>query len=62
MAGAATAMVDGNACTHRFSVTWHECSEISPHKQRDTALACLDLMIETMRAKCPPLAFEAKGD
>ena len=45
-----------------FSVTWHGCCDISQHRQRDTALACLDLMIETMGAKCPPLVFEAKGE
>lgn len=42
-----------------FSVTWHECCDVAQHKQRDAALACLDLMIETMGAKCPPLAVTA---
>lgn len=38
-----------------FSVTWHELADQTQWKQRDTALACLDLMVETMGAQCPPL-------
>lgn len=42
-----------------LSVTWHECCDQSQWKARDTALACLDLMIETMGAQCPPLCISA---
>jgi len=40
-----------------FSVTWHECCDQSQWKSRETALSCLELMIETMGASCPPLSF-----
>ena len=41
-----------------FSVTWHEhCdSSTSQHKQRDAALACLDMMIEEMKPMHLPLS------
>ena len=44
-----------------FSVTWHEHCDgrLSQHKQRDAALACLDLMIEEMGPKCLPLQIES---
>ena len=43
-----------------FSVTWHEhCDGRSfQNKQRDTALACLDLMIEEMGPLTLPLVLD----
>ena len=38
-----------------FSVTWHEwCDGISQWRQRDAALACLELMVEEMKPRKPP--------
>lgn len=43
-----------------FSVTWHEHCDgrILQYKQRDAALACLDLMIEEIGPLCLPLTFD----
>ena len=43
-----------------FSVTWHEWGDraLPQSRQRDAALACLDLMIEEMMPADLPLAME----
>ena len=47
-----------------FSVRWHEMADQSQWKQRDTALTCLQIMIETMGAQplpAPPSTQENDG-
>ena len=47
-----------------YTVRWHELADQSQWKQRETALACLALMIETMGAQplpAPPNTQENDG-
>jgi hypothetical protein len=40
-----------------LSVTWHDCTDVPQWKALDTALSCLDLLIEGVGAKCPPISL-----
>jgi hypothetical protein len=44
-----------------FSVRWHEWCDGSrgQHRDRESALACLDLMIEQMQPRALPLDFNS---
>ena len=45
-----------------FAVTWHECSEAAQWSQRDTAIACLEFMVDDMGAHAVPPVHDGERD